>query len=67
MIDWAFRVRGMHRVEWRCATGNTRSSAVARRLGMTREGVLREASPLRGVRHDVELWAVLATEWPDRR
>ena len=38
-------------------------SAVARRLGMTREGVLREAAPLHGVRHDIELWAVLASEW----
>ena len=64
MIDYAFRERGMHRVEWRCATANTRSSAVAKRLGMTREGVLREAAPLNGVRHDVELWSVLATEWP---
>ncbi|GAB1508057.1 GNAT family N-acetyltransferase [Actinophytocola sp. KF-1] len=63
MIDYAFRERGMHRVEWRCATGNTRSSAVARRLGMTKEGVLREAAPLHGVRHDIELWAVLASEW----
>lgn len=67
MIDWAFRVRGMHRVEWRCASTNTRSGAVARRLGMTREGVLREAFPLHGVWHDVELWAVLAPEWPSRR
>ena len=64
MIDYAFRERGMHRVEWRCATANTRSSAVAARLGMTREGVLRAATPLHGVRHDVELWSVLATEWP---
>jgi len=64
MIDWAFRARHMNRVEWRCATTNTRSSAVARRLGMTREGVLREAFPLNGVRHDVEVWAVLASEWP---
>jgi ribosomal-protein-serine acetyltransferase len=64
MIDWAFRVRGMHRVEWRCASGNQRSSAVARRLGMTKEGTLREAFPLNGVRHDVEVWAVLASEWP---
>jgi RimJ/RimL family protein N-acetyltransferase len=64
MIDWALRVRGMHRVEWRCAPGNTRSSAVARRLGMTREGVLRQAFPLRGERHDVEVWSLLATEWP---
>lgn len=67
MIEWAFAERGMHRVEWRCATGNVRSSAVARRLGMTREGVLREAAPLNGVRHDVELWALLASEWPAER
>jgi RimJ/RimL family protein N-acetyltransferase len=64
MIEWALVERGMRRVEWRCATGNARSSAVARRLGMTREGVLREAFPLNGVWHDVELWAVLASEWP---
>jgi RimJ/RimL family protein N-acetyltransferase len=63
MIDWALRVRGMNRVEWRCAAANERSSAVARRLGMTSEGVLREAFPLGGVRHDVEVWAVLASEW----
>lgn len=67
MIDWAIGARGMHRVEWRCATGNVRSSAVARRLGMTKEGVLRAASPLRGVRHDIEVWSVLATEWPTTR
>jgi RimJ/RimL family protein N-acetyltransferase len=64
MIDWAFQVRGMHRVEWRCAAANERSSAVARRLGMTLDGTLREAFPHDGVRHDVEVWSVLATEWP---
>jgi ribosomal-protein-serine acetyltransferase len=64
MIDWAFLVRGMHRVEWRCAAANERSGAVARRLGMTLDGTLREAFPYHGVRHDVEVWSVLATEWP---
>lgn len=63
MIDWAFRARGMHRVEWRCTPANTRSGAVAARLGMTKEGVLREAFPYDGVRQDSELWAVLASEW----
>ncbi|HEX6357398.1 GNAT family protein [Actinophytocola sp.] len=67
MIDWAFQVRGMHRVEWRCAAANERSSAVARRLGMTLDGTLREAFPRNGERHDVELWSVLATEWPVER
>ncbi|HEX4703435.1 MAG TPA: GNAT family protein [Pseudonocardiaceae bacterium] len=64
MIDWAFRIRGMSRVEWLTFATNTRSIAVARRLGMTREGLLRQAFPHNGDRHDVEIWAVLATEWP---
>jgi ribosomal-protein-serine acetyltransferase len=63
LIDWAFRTRGLHRAEWHCNPGNTDSSAVARRLGMTREGLLREAYPWNGVRNDTEIWAVLASEW----
>jgi RimJ/RimL family protein N-acetyltransferase len=31
---------------------------------MTREGVLRESYLLGGTRRDVEIWAVLAAEWP---
>ncbi|GAA2803111.1 GNAT family protein [Saccharopolyspora taberi] len=63
MIDWAVRVRGMRRVEWRNARDNTRSSAVAQRLGMRRDGVLRENFLFRGHRHDVEIWSVLDHEW----
>lgn len=63
MIDYAVRVRGMSRVEWRTDPANVRSSAVARRLGMTREGVLRSSFVLGGERHDTEVWAVLADEW----
>ncbi|MBH5338099.1 GNAT family N-acetyltransferase [Streptomyces pactum] len=63
LLDWAFTVRGMHRAEWRCRSDNERSAAVARRLGMTREGVQRQSWPSGGVRHDKELWAVLAPEW----
>ena len=67
MIDWAFQVRGMHRVEWRCAAANEPSRRAAQRLGMTLDGTLREAFPLRGERHDVEVWSVLATEWATAR
>ncbi|MEU1121740.1 MULTISPECIES: GNAT family protein [unclassified Streptomyces] len=63
LIDWAFGERGMSRVEWWVATGNTRSIEVARRLGMTREGVLRQRYPYRGARQDSEVWSVLAEEW----
>lgn len=67
MIDWAVQVRGMHRVEWRCSPANERSSAVARRLGMTLDGTLREAFVQDGVHRDVQVWSLLATEWPTVR
>lgn len=63
LLDWAFRERGMHRVEWLVSTENTPSINIAKRLGMTREGVLRENYLYRGVRQDTEVWAVLAPEW----
>ncbi|WP_369028964.1 GNAT family N-acetyltransferase [Streptomyces adonidis] len=60
LTEWALRTRGMSRVEWRAAATNVRSLAVAKRLGMRREGVLRSAFPMDGVRHDVEVWALTA-------
>ncbi|GAA3755511.1 GNAT family protein [Plantactinospora mayteni] len=63
MVEWAFRERGMHRVEWRVVPTNTRSITAAKRLGMTRDGVLREVFPFHGTRHDIEVWSLLATEW----
>ena len=62
LIQWAFEVRGMTRVEWHCVPHNTRSIAVARRLGMSRDGVLRSAFPFNGERYDVEVWSLLAGE-----
>jgi ribosomal-protein-serine acetyltransferase len=64
LIDWAVRERGITRVQWTNNPTNTSSSAVARRLGMTREGLLRSAWQVGGVRHDGEVWSVLAGEWP---
>lgn len=63
IIDWAVEERGIHRVEWWAASENAASIAVARRLGMTRDGVLRENSVYRGKRYDLEIWSVLAPEW----
>lgn len=63
MIDWAFTERGMMRVEWRSDPANAPSIAVARRLGMTREGLLRQASRLGEQQFDVEVWSVLPQEW----
>lgn len=63
LLDWALTVRGLHRAEWICRADNERSAAVARRLGMTLEGVRREAWPYQGVRYDKQVWSVLAPEW----
>ncbi|MFG2870111.1 GNAT family N-acetyltransferase [Streptomyces sp. NPDC048338] len=67
IIDWAVEERGIHRVEWLAASENEASIAVARRLGMTRDGVLRESYLYRGKRHDMEVWSVLAPEWRARK
>lgn len=63
MIDWAVGERGMTRVEWRCAPDNTRSQAVAKRLGMRYEGTRRRAFLVNGERRDEQIWSLLAEEW----
>jgi ribosomal-protein-serine acetyltransferase len=64
MIDWAVGERGIHRVEWWCDVDNAPSQAVARRLGMHRDGVMRELLAIDGRgRRDIEVWSVLAPEW----
>ncbi|MFE4867810.1 GNAT family N-acetyltransferase [Streptomyces sp. NPDC056682] len=67
LIDWAVDVRGIHRVEWVASAENTASINVAKRLGMVRDGVLRESYLYRGVRHDSEIWSVLAGDWRTAR
>lgn len=63
IIDWAVEERGIHRVEWQVSSGNVPSIAVAKRLGMRLDGVLREYYLHNGVRDDIEVWSVLAPEW----
>jgi ribosomal-protein-serine acetyltransferase len=63
IIDWAIEERGIHRIEWRVSSGNTPSIAVAERLGMQRDGVLRGENLHHGRRYDVQVWSVLAPEW----
>ncbi|GHJ43837.1 hypothetical protein Cs7R123_11790 [Catellatospora sp. TT07R-123] len=64
ILDWAIRERGIQRVEWHTKAGNVRSVAVAQRLGMSRDGVLRATHPEEdGGRSDTEIWSVLAHEW----
>lgn len=63
LVDYAFRVRGLHRVEWYCDADNVRSRAVAQRIGMSLDGRLREYTLHNGVRRDYEVWSLLVHEW----
>ena len=68
VLDLAFDRLGLHRVQIRVAVPNDRSRAVAERLGLTREGVLREQG-LTGVGtyEDMVVYGVLDREWPNLR
>lgn len=63
LLTYAFDERGLHRAEWRCRADNVRSSAVAGRLGMTLEGVLREAWKVGDRFYDKQVWSVLTAEF----
>ncbi|MGV9306500.1 GNAT family N-acetyltransferase [Nonomuraea sp. NPDC003727] len=66
IVGWAVEERGIQRVEWRVIAGNTRSINVAKRLGMSRDGVLRQSVRGENGRLDVEVWSLLAGEWRAR-
>jgi ribosomal-protein-serine acetyltransferase len=63
LITHAFREWRLNRIQIRCATSNTRSAAVARRLGFVQEGIQRQALLLRGVFHDALIFGLLAQDW----
>jgi len=63
MIHIAFEEYGLHRVEIHCALGNHQSRAVATRLGMREEGVMKEAIWLDGQPHDKVVYAMTRTDW----
>ena len=64
--SFAFDELGLHRVAIHAAAGNTRSRAVAERLGMTQEGVARGGGRVPEGFVDLVAYAVLADEWADR-
>jgi ribosomal-protein-serine acetyltransferase len=67
IIDWAVDERGIVRVQWRTNSRNERSIAVAQRLGMSRDGTLRQVFRHgAGGRIDLDIWSVLADEWRGR-
>ena len=63
LVDHAFRVWDLHRVEIQAALDNHRSRAIPKRLGFREEGVRREAERIGDGYKDLVVYAMLAPEW----
>jgi RimJ/RimL family protein N-acetyltransferase len=66
LLDYAFNVLDLHRIEARIAIANHRSRRAFERLGGRREGTLKESFYKDGAFHDQGLYAILSTEWQSR-
>lgn len=63
VLDHCFNVLQLNRIELHSAATNDASQAVARRLGFTREGVLRQDEWLNGAFVDVVVYGLLRGEF----
>jgi RimJ/RimL family protein N-acetyltransferase len=63
LVDYLANVRGKHRITACCDARNAASVAVLERLGMRREGHLRQSTWAKGEWTDDLLYAVLRDEW----
>jgi ribosomal-protein-serine acetyltransferase len=64
LLDFAFHVVGVHRIEARARVDNLRSNMALRTLGARNEGTLRAAFICDGQFVDQHLWAIVGgLEW----
>jgi ribosomal-protein-serine acetyltransferase len=63
LLQFAFSVLELNKVEIRCAVGNMRSRAIPQRLNFTQEGIIRQAGWLYDHYTDLILYGLLASEW----
>ena len=63
LLVYAFQEWGLHRITSGCDTRNVASFRLMERLGMRREGHLRQSQRRNGLWHDEYLYALLREEW----
>jgi RimJ/RimL family protein N-acetyltransferase len=63
MMDRAFGL-GYRRYEWKCNALNAPSRAAAERLGLSFEGIFRQATVSKGRNRDTAWYAAIDQEWP---
>ena len=63
LINYAFRELRLNRVQIRCAVGNSRSAALAKRLGFLHEGTLRQTIRTNERLDDEKCFGLLRSDW----
>ena len=63
VMDFAFAVIGVHRLEARAAVENRRGNGALRKVGAVQEGVLRKSFLHNGRYFDQALWTIIAEDW----
>jgi RimJ/RimL family protein N-acetyltransferase len=66
MMKQAFEL-GYRRYEWKCDSLNVASRAAALRLGLSFEGIFRQATVYKGRNRDTAWYAAIDSEWPALR
>ena len=67
MMVRVFDELGYRRYEWKCDALNAASRAAAQRLGLSFEGVFRQATVYKGRNRDTAWYAAIDREWPALR
>jgi len=65
LVQVAFEIIHVHRVEIHCDPGNLASASIPRKLGFTHEGTLRQKTPFLDRWSDSMIWGLLETEYPN--
>ena len=67
LVNYAFHEFKLHRVEIKCATGNTKSCAIPERLLFTKEGIIKDGEWLYDHFVDLVIYRMLDHEWKNLR
>ncbi len=67
MARHVFDDLGYRRYEWKCNSLNAPSRRAALRLGFSFEGIFRQHMIIKGRNRDTAWYAMLDSEWPDRK
>jgi len=62
LIDYAFSVLDLNRIELKIASKNSKSKSIAERLGFKKEGTLRQEEYLSSEYHDYDIFSILRSD-----